>query len=64
MASDTDISVVSDRPDELAVPETVTISGGQSSVAFDLVVIDDDDLDGAQTVTVTARRDIHRRLAE
>ena len=39
---------------ELTVPGAVTILAGQSNAAFNLTVLDDPDLDGSQTVQVTA----------
>ncbi len=39
---------------ELTVPTNVTISAGETNAVFDVTVIDDPDLDGSQTVTLTA----------
>src|SRR4030095_1398183 len=41
---------------ELVVPPTVTIPAGQTNVSFTLSVVDDAELDGTQSVLVTAAR--------
>lgn len=41
-------------PTEASAPATVTIPAGQSSVSFAIDALDDDRLDGAQTVRITA----------
>jgi hypothetical protein len=38
---------------EIEIPETVTIPANQPSVTFDIDAVDDDLLDGTQTVTIT-----------
>ncbi|MBN2475542.1 MAG: lamin tail domain-containing protein [Pirellulales bacterium] len=40
---------------EATVPATVTILAGRNSATFDVTVLDDAEIDGAQTATVTAR---------
>ena len=54
LPTDLVVSLSSNMPGELQVPATVTIPAGQTSAAFDLTVVDDGDLDGAQWTTVTA----------
>jgi uncharacterized repeat protein (TIGR01451 family) len=39
---------------EVTVPANVTLNGGQSNVTFNLTIIDDGELDGPQTATITA----------
>ncbi len=51
---DVQVNLASSVPGRLAVPETVTILAGQTEVSFDLTVIDDDVLNGRETVTVSA----------
>ncbi len=60
-ASDVDLTVNlhSDDPSEVAVPTTITIAASQTSVTFDLTVIDDTLDDGAQSVSVTASSDLY-----
>ncbi len=55
-AADKDLSIklMSDNPSELTVPETVTIPAGQTTIAFDIRILDDDVLDGTQKAFVTA----------
>ncbi|OGV73566.1 MAG: hypothetical protein A3K18_17770 [Lentisphaerae bacterium RIFOXYA12_64_32] len=53
-AQDLTVTLDSDTPDELDVPASVVIPAGQTFASFDLVVLDDTESDGAQTVTVTA----------
>jgi hypothetical protein len=48
------ISLASSDTTELQVPATVTIPQGSSSVNFSLTLPNDNEVDGAQTVTVTA----------
>jgi len=48
------VSLSSDDPSELTVPNMVTIPVGQTSAIFDLVIEDDTLLDGTQIVTITA----------
>ena len=43
-----------DDTSEVTVPATATIPTGQTSVTFDLTIVDDADMDGTQTVTITA----------
>jgi uncharacterized repeat protein (TIGR01451 family) len=48
------ISLLSSDTTELTVPPTMTILAGQTSGTFSPTVIDDTEVDGPQTVTVTA----------
>ncbi len=48
------VSLSSSDTSELVVPATVTIPAGQDSVAFVVSAVDDNLLDGAQTVSVSA----------
>jgi hypothetical protein len=54
VATDMMVALASDDTSELLVPATVTIRAGQATAAFDLTVMDDPDLDGAQIARVTA----------
>ena len=49
-----EIHVTSSDPTELEVDKTVLFPAGDSSVLFDLITVDDELLDGTQTVTITA----------
>src|SRR5262249_42487956 len=51
---------LSSDPSELIVPSSVTVPAGQTEATFDLMVPDDPDLDGTQTVIVTAAAPGHR----
>ncbi|MCA9215329.1 MAG: right-handed parallel beta-helix repeat-containing protein, partial [Planctomycetales bacterium] len=51
---DLEIFLSSSNASELTVPESVTIPAGARSVTFQLVSVDDNVLDGPQTVTVQA----------
>lgn len=53
-AADTVINLQSSDPSEVTVPVTVTVPAGQSQVAFDVTVVDDAQLDGSQSATITA----------
>jgi alpha-tubulin suppressor-like RCC1 family protein len=48
------VSLSSDDPTEVRVPETVTIPKGKTLVPFDLIIQNDVVVDGPQTVTITA----------
>ena len=48
------VSLASDDFTELIVPATVVIPAGATWAMFNLIVLDDDDYDGIQSVTVTA----------
>jgi len=48
------VTLASDDTTELTVPTTTTILAGQTTAAFNLTVVDDPDIDGAQMVHVTA----------
>jgi alpha-tubulin suppressor-like RCC1 family protein len=52
--SDVTVRLNSDDPGEVMVPQTVTILTGETSATFDLMVFDDGEIDGGQTVTVSA----------
>jgi methionine-rich copper-binding protein CopC len=55
VAYDVEVTLASDDGSELSLPTTtVLIPAGQTAVPIDLLVVDDDDMDGAQTVTITA----------
>ena len=51
---DVAVSLSSDDPTEVTVPESVTIPRGKTSVPFDLMIENDVVVDGPQTVTITA----------
>ncbi len=51
------VRLTSSAPTELHVPASVLLPAGQTHVTFDLTVVDDIRIDGAQTVTVTAAVD-------
>jgi len=53
-STDLVVSLRSGDPTEVAVPDTVTVLAGQTSATFSLNMVDDDEIDGTQTVTVTA----------
>ncbi len=48
------VTLASGDPSEATVPSTVTIPGGSPSVTFDIDAIDDDLLDGPQTVVISS----------
>ncbi len=48
------VSLISDDTSEILVPPTVTILANQSSVAFNVTVVEDGELDGSQTATIIA----------
>ena len=54
LPTDLTVSLTSSDVSEFVLPATVVIPAGQTSVAFDLTIVDDGDRDGAQTATVTA----------
>lgn len=45
------------HPGELGIPGSVTIAAGEAFAAFDLAAVDDNRIDGAKNVTVTAHVD-------
>ena len=53
-ARDVVVRLVCDDTTELTVPATVTLPAGQTTVSFDVTVVDDMLIDDAQTATVTA----------
>ncbi len=48
------VSLYSGEPTEATVPSTVTIPAGASSATFTITGVDDDKVDGTQTVAITA----------
>ncbi len=50
--SDRVVTLTSSDESELQLPATVTIPSGELSATFDLTVVDDDLLDGSQSVTI------------
>ncbi len=54
VVSDMVVHLSSDTPSEITVPESVTIPSGEASASFDLTVIEDSEIDGSKTVTITA----------
>ncbi len=53
-AGDMVVTLGSSDTTEATVPPTVTIPNGQSSVTFPITAVDDDLIDGTQTVTISA----------
>ncbi|MDY6989263.1 MAG: Ig-like domain-containing protein [Thermodesulfobacteriota bacterium] len=53
-SQDLEVSLQSDDTSEVTVPAQVTILAGETSVTFDLTIVDDSDYDGAQTVDIFA----------
>jgi len=51
------VQLISSAPERLEVPATVILPAGETSVFFDLVVTDNDRIDGNSTVSVTAHVD-------
>jgi len=54
LSSDLVVSLTSSDTSEATVPATVTIPANQASVTFDIDAVDDDLLDGTQSLTITA----------
>lgn len=54
LIADLVVTLESSDLSELVVPETATIPAGQSSATFPLTLVDDPDVDGAQSVQVSA----------
>ncbi|MDM8552377.1 Calx-beta domain-containing protein [Desulfobacterales bacterium HSG2] len=54
---DVRVSLVSDDLSEITVPGSVVIPAGEISAPFDLTLTDDPEIDGTQTVTLTASAD-------
>ena len=48
------VSLTVDDISEVTVPESVIVPAGQSSAAFDLTIIEDDEIDATKTATITA----------
>ena len=59
-ANDLIVSLSSSDSSEATVPSTVTIRAGQSSANFAVSAVDDNVIDGAQTVTIVASAGIFR----
>ena len=55
--ADLAVSLASGDPSEATVPGSVTIAAGQTTATFAITVQDDSDLDGSQSVTITATAD-------
>jgi len=53
--ADVVVALASSDTSELTVPATVTLLAGHTSATFDITVVDDTLIDGAQTATVTAQ---------
>ena len=51
---DLTVALTSDDTSEATVPAQVTFLDGQSSTTFDVAAVDDSDVDGTQTVTLSA----------
>jgi hypothetical protein len=56
-AEDLDVFLSSGDTSEVTVPTTITIPAGQTSNMFDLNVVDDDLVDGAQELVISCRTD-------
>ena len=52
--ADVEMRMTSSDPAQVRVDKTVVFPAGESSVLFDLTTVDDELLDGTQTVTITA----------
>lgn len=52
--SDATVALQSSDTSEVTVPASVVIPAGQLSARFDLTIVDDGELDGTQTATITA----------
>jgi RHS repeat-associated protein len=48
------VSLLSDEINKLTVPATVTIAAGATSATFPVTVVNDDQIDGDETATITA----------
>lgn len=53
-AADVTVAISSGNTAEVTVPATLTIPAGQTSVTFDVTIVNDSVLDGSQTATITA----------
>ena len=54
---DLDVSLNSSDTSEVTVPSIVTIEAGQTSSTFDLIVVDDNLVDGVQELVISSRAD-------
>jgi hypothetical protein len=54
---DLDVSLNSSDTSEVTVPSIVTIEAGQTSTTFDLIVVDDDLVDGVQELVISSKAD-------
>ncbi len=48
------IELVSHEPDQISIPENITIPAGETSAFFNISAIDDDLMDGTQNILITA----------
>ena len=53
-ATNVTVSLISSDTSEILVPQTVTIPANQSSVTFNVTVVEDAELDGSQTASIIA----------
>lgn len=49
------VALTSSDLTEVTVPATVTIPAGQTSITFPVTIVDDTEIDGTQSVTITAQ---------
>ncbi|GBC62104.1 hypothetical protein DENIS_3067 [Desulfonema ishimotonii] len=54
LPTDLTISLTSDAPHVIRVPQSVTVPAGEDRAAFDVMVTDDAEIDGPETVQITA----------
>jgi hypothetical protein len=54
---DLDVSLSSGDTSEVTVPSIITIAEGQTSSTFDLIVVDDDLVDGVQELVILSEAD-------
>jgi len=54
LGNDLVVSLLSSDTTEITVPAGVTIATGLTSATFDMTIVDDEENDGTQTVTITA----------
>ncbi|QTA77907.1 CalX-like domain-containing protein [Desulfonema limicola] len=57
LAKDLTISLLSSDTSEIIVPKSIIIYAGDMSASFDFILIDDFEIDGTQSVTLTASAD-------
>ena len=51
---DISVQLISSDPSEIMIPEQLIIKAGQNSAEFDMTIIDDNEFDSTQTVSLTA----------